>query len=104
MVESFHRSLFACTLDLVLYSYGTAPSCAFPWILDLFQLPAYIFMRVIEPIVRSEACLARSQLKYLKFVCCDSCLFSLNTLSTEHYMYEFNYVGASPVRLQYAYY
>ena len=56
--DEFHSVLFACCLEIVIFSYNS-PSRTFPWILKTFDLKDYHFYKVIEVIIRAEDWLAR---------------------------------------------
>ena len=45
--DGFHRVLFACCLEIVIFSYNS-PSRTFPWVLNIFNLQDYHFYKVIE--------------------------------------------------------
>ncbi|XP_037834216.1 retinoblastoma-like protein 2 [Kryptolebias marmoratus] len=64
--DVFHRSLLACCLEIVTFSYR--PPGEFPNIINIFQLPAYHFYKVIEVLVRSEQGLFREVVKHLNQV------------------------------------
>lgn len=70
--ESFHLSLFACSFEIVLFSYNSKQT--FPWILDVFsesseyRLHAFNFYKVIEPIIREEDGLSRDVVKHLNSI------------------------------------
>lgn len=66
MDESFQTSLFACSLEIVLFSYSSPKR--FPWILEVFDLPGYSFFKVIEVVVRAEDNLSRDVVKHLSQV------------------------------------
>lgn len=61
--DAFNSSLFACALEIVLYSFNS--NHRFPWILDALQLAGYHFFKVIEIIVRTEESLSRDVVKHL---------------------------------------
>lgn len=69
----FLRSLFACSLEIVTYSYSPA-NRLFPWILDIYsgseelKIHSFHFYKVIELIIRSEQQLSRELVKHLKTV------------------------------------
>ena len=44
--ELFHQALFACCLEIVIFSYNSQRT--FPWILNTFGLEAIHFYKVIE--------------------------------------------------------
>lgn len=60
----FLQCLFACCLEIVIYSYKSNDR-TFPWILNAFNLEAYDFYKVIEIIVRAEDQLSRDVVKHL---------------------------------------
>jgi len=66
MDDAFHTSLFACSMEIVLFSYNS--NRRFPWILEIFNLPGYNFFKVIEIVVRTEESLSRDVVKHLSQV------------------------------------
>ncbi|XP_060892212.1 retinoblastoma-like protein 2 isoform X1 [Labrus mixtus] len=64
--DVFHRSLLVCCLEIVVFSYR--PPGDFPKLINIFQLPAYHFYKVIEVLVRSEQGLFREVVKHLNQV------------------------------------
>ncbi|XP_050587577.1 retinoblastoma-like protein 1 isoform X4 [Bombus affinis] len=62
--EIFIQCLFACCLEIVIYSYKSNDKI-FPWILNALSLDAYYFYKVIEIIVRAENQLSRDVVKHL---------------------------------------
>ncbi|XP_067292433.1 retinoblastoma-like protein 2 isoform X2 [Pseudorasbora parva] len=64
--DVFHRSLIACCLEIVIFSYR--PPGEFPRVLQIFDLPAYHFYKVIEVLVRAEEGLFREVVKHLNHV------------------------------------
>uniref|UniRef100_A0A8C7PBT3 Retinoblastoma-like 2 (p130) n=1 Tax=Oncorhynchus mykiss TaxID=8022 RepID=A0A8C7PBT3_ONCMY len=64
--DVFQRSLMACCLEIVIFSYR--PPGDFPRIIHIFQLPAYHFYKVIEVLVRVEQGLFRKVVKHLNQV------------------------------------
>ena len=62
--ELFHQALFACCLEIVIFSYNSQRT--FPWILNTFGLEAIHFYKVIEIIIRAEDWLARDVVKHLQ--------------------------------------
>ncbi|KAM9854316.1 retinoblastoma-like protein 2 [Aulostomus maculatus] len=64
--DIFHRSLMACCLEIVLFSYR--PPGDFPKVIWIFRLPVYHFYKVIEVLVRSEQGLFREVVKHLNQV------------------------------------
>ena len=65
--DEFHSVLFACCLEIVIFSYNS-PSRTFPWILKTFDLKDYHFYKVIEVIIRAEDWLAREVVKHLQTI------------------------------------
>lgn len=66
MDDAFNSSLFACSMEIVLFSFNS--NHRFPWILDALQLAGYHFFKVIEIIVRTEESLSRDVVKHLSQV------------------------------------
>ncbi|XP_005105374.2 retinoblastoma-like protein 2 isoform X2 [Aplysia californica] len=64
--DFFHRSLFACCLEIVIFSYNSQRT--FPWIVDIFELSPYHFYKVIEIIIRAEKGLSRDVVKHLNHI------------------------------------
>lgn len=64
--EVFHRSLFACCLEIIIFSYNSQRM--FPWIVEIFDLSPYHFYKVIEIIVREEEGLSRDVVKHLNHI------------------------------------
>ncbi|XP_064097871.1 retinoblastoma-like protein 1 [Macrobrachium nipponense] len=66
--DLFHRTLFTCCLEIVLKSYNDPRR--FPWSLQVGNVEPYHFMRIIEPVIRSEKQsdnqLSRELVKHLK--------------------------------------
>lgn len=65
--DLFVRALFACAVEIVLFSYG-CQQYMFPWILHRIDLPAYHFYKIIELVVRNENQLSRDMVKHLTMV------------------------------------
>uniref|UniRef100_A0A673K9N4 Retinoblastoma-associated protein-like n=1 Tax=Sinocyclocheilus rhinocerous TaxID=307959 RepID=A0A673K9N4_9TELE len=76
---TFHTSLLACALEVVMATYvgkcfgrslGASDSVetdlCFPWILDVFQLPAFDFYKVIESFIKAEPTLKHDMMKHLE--------------------------------------
>uniref|UniRef100_A0A674BHL8 Retinoblastoma-associated protein n=1 Tax=Salmo trutta TaxID=8032 RepID=A0A674BHL8_SALTR len=73
--STFHTSLLACALEVVMATYGgeilqkphslTTDLC-FPWILDVFQLTAFDFYKVIESFIKAEPSLNKDMVKHLE--------------------------------------
>uniref|UniRef100_A0A4W3JG46 RB transcriptional corepressor like 2 n=1 Tax=Callorhinchus milii TaxID=7868 RepID=A0A4W3JG46_CALMI len=64
--DIFHRSLLACCLEIVIFSYK--PPGDFMWIMDIFDLPPYHFYKVIEVLIRAEDGLFREVVKRLNHI------------------------------------
>ncbi|XP_061162475.1 retinoblastoma-like protein 1 isoform X1 [Saccostrea echinata] len=64
--DIFHRTLFACCLEIVIFSYNSQRS--FPWIVEIFNLSPYHFYKVIEIIIRTEEGLSRDVVKHLNHI------------------------------------
>ncbi|XP_047675874.1 retinoblastoma-like protein 2 isoform X1 [Tachysurus fulvidraco] len=64
--DMFHRSLIACCLEIVIFSYH--PPGEFQWVLQTFDIPPYHFYKVIEVLVRAEEGLVREVVKHLNHV------------------------------------
>ncbi|XP_010891738.2 retinoblastoma-associated protein [Esox lucius] len=77
--STFHTSLLACALEVVMatyggssttgvYSNGVSPETdlSFPWILDVFQLAAFDFYKVIESFIKAEPNLTKDIVKHLE--------------------------------------
>ncbi len=62
--DIFHRALFTCCLEIVIFSYNSQRT--FPWILDIFKLEPIHFYKVIEVIIRTEDSLPRDVVKHLQ--------------------------------------
>jgi len=67
--EMFHVSLFACSVEIVLFAYKSQK--VFPWIIEILkdfnnlQFQACDFYKVIELIIRDEEGLSRDIVKHL---------------------------------------
>uniref|UniRef100_A0AAR2J1P2 Retinoblastoma-like 2 (p130) n=1 Tax=Pygocentrus nattereri TaxID=42514 RepID=A0AAR2J1P2_PYGNA len=64
--DMFHRSLVACCLEIVIFSYR--PPGEFQQVLQVFDIPPYHFYKVIEVLVRAEDGLFREAVKHLNHV------------------------------------
>ncbi|KAF4025595.1 hypothetical protein G4228_017607 [Cervus hanglu yarkandensis] len=70
----FHMSLLACALEVVMATYSrsmsqsldTGTDLSFPWILNVFNLKAFDFYKVIESFIKAEANLTREMIKHLE--------------------------------------
>lgn len=61
--DAFHKSLLACCLEVVAFSYK--PPGNFPFIAEIFDVPHYHFYKVIEVFIRAEDGLCREVVKHL---------------------------------------
>lgn len=64
--DMLHRSLIACCLEIVIFSYH--PPGEFQRVLQVFEIPPYHFYKVIEVLVRAEEGLFREAVKHLNHV------------------------------------
>ncbi|NXI34127.1 RB protein, partial [Galbula dea] len=72
----FHTSLLACAVEVVMATYvrNASPSdgpsaethLSFPWILNVFDLKAFDFYKVIESFIKAEPSLTREMIKHLE--------------------------------------
>ncbi|XP_046356555.1 retinoblastoma-like protein 1 isoform X1 [Haliotis rufescens] len=62
----FHRSLLACCLEIVIFSYNSQRT--FPWIVDVFEMSSYHLYKVIEICIRAEEGLSRDVVKHLNHI------------------------------------
>nr|XP_020670607.1 retinoblastoma-associated protein [Pogona vitticeps] len=77
----FHTSLLACSLEVVMATYGTSRSASqldnanmerdlsFPWIINVLNLKAFDLYKVIESFIKAEPSLTREMIKHLE--CCE---------------------------------
>uniref|UniRef100_A0A8C7ZTF8 Retinoblastoma 1 n=1 Tax=Oryzias sinensis TaxID=183150 RepID=A0A8C7ZTF8_9TELE len=80
--STFHMSLLACALEVVMATYEESSfknrGCShgegdqavrdlcFPWILDVFDLSAFDFYKVIESFIKAEPTLSKDIIKHLE--------------------------------------
>lgn len=77
--SKFHTSLLACALEVVMATYGESSfksggnggessesDLCFPWILDVFNLSAFDFYKVIESFIKAEPTLSKDIVKHLE--------------------------------------
>lgn len=64
--DIIHQSVFACSLEIVMFSYNAHRP--FPWVLEVFDIEPYYFYRVIEIIIRSDDLLSRAIIKHLAMI------------------------------------
>ncbi len=62
--DLFHLALFACCLEIVIFSYNSHKT--FPWILETFELEDIHFYKVVEVIIKAEDWLPREVVKHLQ--------------------------------------
>ncbi|NXF89930.1 RB protein, partial [Eubucco bourcierii] len=72
----FHTSLLACAVEVVMATYVRNASqsdttsaethLSFPWILNVFDLKAFDFYKVIESFIRAEPNLTKEMMKHLE--------------------------------------
>lgn len=79
-MDNFHRSLLACSAEVILMTYGVSWNMApqnmrtgssefdFPWVLEVFHLKAYEFFLIIESFLRSEIKLSEEIQKHIQKV------------------------------------
>uniref|UniRef100_A0A3Q3NLE0 Retinoblastoma-associated protein n=1 Tax=Labrus bergylta TaxID=56723 RepID=A0A3Q3NLE0_9LABR len=80
--STFHTSLVACALEVVMATYGGSSfktggynldgceaaetDMCFPWILDVVNLPAFDFYKVIESFIKADPTLSKDIVKHLE--------------------------------------
>uniref|UniRef100_A0A8C7ZPT1 Retinoblastoma 1 n=1 Tax=Oryzias sinensis TaxID=183150 RepID=A0A8C7ZPT1_9TELE len=68
--STFHMSLLACALEVVMATYEEGDQAVrdlcFPWILDVFDLSAFDFYKVIESFIKAEPTLSKDIIKHLE--------------------------------------
>ncbi|XP_002737957.3 retinoblastoma-like protein 2 [Saccoglossus kowalevskii] len=64
--DVFHKSLFACCQEVVIFSYNSQRT--FPWVIDIYHLAPYHFYKVIELLIRAEDGLSRDVVKHLNHI------------------------------------
>ncbi|XP_061558132.1 retinoblastoma-associated protein isoform X1 [Phycodurus eques] len=82
--STFHTSLLACALEVVMATYGESSfktggynhgrsggdpgeaDLCFPWILDVLNLSAFDFYKVIESFIKADATLSKDIVKHLE--------------------------------------
>nr|XP_022289126.1 retinoblastoma-associated protein-like isoform X1 [Crassostrea virginica] len=77
-IETFHVSLLACALEIVMMTYGASWNasfgtvCAgdskfsFPWIVQTFSLHCYDFFKVLESFIKAEPILTKEIVRHLQ--------------------------------------
>uniref|UniRef100_A0A8C4ITQ7 Retinoblastoma-associated protein n=1 Tax=Dicentrarchus labrax TaxID=13489 RepID=A0A8C4ITQ7_DICLA len=64
--STFHTSLLACALEVVMATYGAETNVCFPWILDVVNLAAFDFYKVIESFIKADPTLSKDIVKHLE--------------------------------------
>ncbi|XP_074528794.1 retinoblastoma-associated protein [Halichoeres trimaculatus] len=80
--STFHTSLLACALEVVMATYGESSfktggynhgggeaaetDVCFPWILNVVNLPAFDFYKVIESFIKADPTLSKDIVKHLE--------------------------------------
>ncbi|XP_061206539.1 retinoblastoma-like protein 2, partial [Neopsephotus bourkii] len=64
--DVFHRSLVACCLEIITFTYN--PPGNFPFIPEVFDIPFYNFYKVIEVFIRAEDGICREVVKHLNHI------------------------------------
>ncbi|EDO46411.1 predicted protein [Nematostella vectensis] len=64
--DVFHRSLLACCLEIVIFSYNSQRT--FPWVISILGLAPYYFYKVIESLIKAEDGLSRDVVKHLNHI------------------------------------
>lgn len=77
--STFHTSLLACALEVVMATYGESSyknhgggvdsaetDLCFPWILDVFNLAAFDFYKVIESFIKADHTMSKDIVKHLE--------------------------------------
>ncbi|NXR99804.1 RBL2 protein, partial [Oxylabes madagascariensis] len=64
--DEFHRSLLACCLEIITFTYN--PPGNFPFVTEIFDIPVYHFYKVIEVFIRAEDGLCREVVKHLNHI------------------------------------
>ncbi|XP_066488547.1 retinoblastoma-associated protein isoform X2 [Tiliqua scincoides] len=73
----FHTSLMACSLEVVMATYGRTASqsdivnmetvLSFPWIINVLDLKAFDLYKVIESFIKAEPSLTKEMIKHLEY-------------------------------------
>ncbi|XP_066183961.1 retinoblastoma-like protein 2 [Sylvia atricapilla] len=64
--DVFHRSLLACCLEIITFTYN--PPGNFPFVTEIFDIPVFHFYKVIEVFIRAEDGLCREVVKHLNHI------------------------------------
>lgn len=66
MKDDFHKSVWICALEIVLFTYGSERE--FPWSLELVGIAPINFYKIIELVIRAVPDLSREHVKHLNRV------------------------------------
>lgn len=78
--EMFNKTLLVCSAEIVIYAHNLQQN--FPWILKTFEMPPFIFYRIIEMVILNHNdLLTRDLIKHLTIIE-EQCLESLSWQST----------------------
>lgn len=78
--DMFNQTLLVASAEIVIYAHNLQKN--FPWILDVFQMPPFIFYRIIEMVILNHNdLLTRDLIKHLTIIE-EQCLDSLNWKSS----------------------
>lgn len=65
--DIIHRTMIVCSVEIVLAAYNSERK--FPWVLEIFKLEAFNFIKIIELVVRNhQDLLTRDIIKHLNQV------------------------------------
>ncbi|XP_069103922.1 retinoblastoma-associated protein-like [Argopecten irradians] len=79
-IETLHKSLIACSVEIVLMTYGVSwntvtkaigagdSKFAFPWILEVFEIHSYDFYKVLDSFIKAEPILTKEIVKHLQCI------------------------------------
>ncbi|XP_060083368.1 retinoblastoma-associated protein-like [Ylistrum balloti] len=79
-IETLHKSLVACSVEIVLMTYGVSwnpvikalaagdSKFAFPWILEVFEIHPYDFYKVLDSFIKAEPILTKEIVKHLQSI------------------------------------
>lgn len=82
MMALIMRLLLATSVEIVIYAYGA--SARFPWTLQIFDIEAFYFYKLIEIIVTNhDGILNRDLIKHLNAVSCHPFIHSKHSLSIQ---------------------
>ncbi|XP_020631199.1 retinoblastoma-like protein 1 [Orbicella faveolata] len=64
--ENLHSSLMACCLEIIIFSYNSQRT--FPWVIEIFDISPYCFLKIIEVFIKAEDGLSRDVVKHLNHI------------------------------------